>query len=111
MAAASSTNLNNSNFTDDEQGLIAKQLDGIKRYLLEGQQFDADQAESIDREFTYLREAATRMGRKDWLNILLGGLMGLAFSLVLEPEKARGLLALAGTTFQSLWGVAQAYLR
>ncbi len=111
MAAASAPNLNNSPFNHNEQALVTARLDEIKRYLLDGQQFDTEQAELIDRVFDYLRESSIRMGRKDWLNILLGGLMGLAFSLVLDPEKARGLLALAGTAFQSLWGVAQAYLQ
>jgi hypothetical protein len=37
----------------------------------------------------------------------LGGLFGLAVSLALDPEKATGLLRLAGAVFQSLWGAAQ----
>jgi hypothetical protein len=53
----------------------------------------------------------TSVGRKDWLNILLGGLFGLAVTLALDPEKARGLLRLAGTVFQSLWGMAQGILQ
>jgi len=43
-----------------------------------------------------LKESAERLGRKDWLNVLLGGLFGLAVTLVLDPEKAKGLLSLAG---------------
>jgi len=58
-----------------------------------------------------LKESAERLGRKDWLNILLGGLFGLAVTLALEPEKARGLLGLAGTVFQSLWGMAQSLIQ
>jgi hypothetical protein len=79
-------------------------LDEIKGYLLEGQQFAAEQCASIEREFAYLRESSERLGRKDWLNNLLGGLVGLAIGLALDPEKARGLLRLAGAVFQSLWG-------
>jgi hypothetical protein len=109
--AASSPNLNNSPFTPNEQSLIITRLDEVKRYLIDGQQFDAEQAVFIEQEFAYLREAATRQGRKDWLNLLLSGLVSLIVGLVLEPERARGLLALAGTVFQSLWGVAQAYLQ
>jgi hypothetical protein len=109
--AAASADLDNRLFTAAEQSLIATKLDEIKAYLLEGQQFAADQAEAIEREFAYLKESAERMGRKDWLNILLGGLFGLAVTLALDPEKARELMRLAGAVFQSLWGMAQGVLQ
>lgn len=108
--AASSKTLDNRPFTAAEQSLIAAKLDGIRAYLVEGQQFAATEAETVERELAYLRESSERLGRKDWLNNLLGGLVGLAIGLALDPEKARGLLRLAGTVFQSLWGTAHGYL-
>jgi len=111
LSTAAASDVDNRPFTASEQSLIATELDEIKAYLLEGQQFAADQAETIEREFAYLKESAKRLGRKDWLNILLGGLFGLAVTLALDPEKARGLLQLAGAVFQSLWGVAQGVLQ
>jgi len=110
-AAAASPDLDNRPFTAAEQSLIATKLDEIKAYLLEGQKFAADQAETVEREFAYLKESSRRLGRKDWLNILLGGLFGLAVTLALDPEKARGLMRLAGTVFQSLWGGVQGVLQ
>jgi hypothetical protein len=108
--AAASTTLDNRPFTTAEQSLIAAKLDDIKGYLLEGQEFAADQAETVERELAYLRESSERLGRKDWLNNLLGGLVGLAIGLALDPEKARGTLRMAGAVFQSLWGTAHGYL-
>jgi hypothetical protein len=108
--AAASRDIDNRPFTDAEQRLIAARLDEIKGYILDGQQLTADQGETVDRELAYLRESSERLGRKDWLNNLLGGLVGLAIGLALDPEKARGLLGLAGAVFQSLWGTAQGYL-
>jgi hypothetical protein len=105
--AVSSSNLDNRPFNADEQRLIGQKLDDIKTFILEGQAFDAEQAEKVEREFAYLHEASQRLGRKDWLTILLGGLFGLMLTLPLEPERARGLLALAGTLFQSVWDVTQ----
>jgi hypothetical protein len=102
--AAASTALDNRPLTAAEQSLIAAKLDEIKAYLLQGQQFAAEEAETVEREFIYLRESSERLGKKDWLNNLLGGLVGLAIGLALDPEKARGLLRLAGAVFQSLWG-------
>jgi hypothetical protein len=105
--AASFLSLDNRLFTASEQSLIATKLDQIKVYLLEGQQFAAEQTEFVEGEIAYLRESSERLGRKDWLTILLGGLFGLAVTLALGPEKARGLLRLAGTAFQSLWGMGR----
>lgn len=108
--AASSASVDNRPFTLDEQTTISAKLEEIKTYIIEDGQFATAQATAVEREFAYLKDASTRLGRKDWLNVLLGGLVGLAVTLALEPEKAKGLLRLAGTVFQSLWGVVQAYL-
>jgi len=110
LSTAASTTLDNRLFTAAEQNLIAAKLDEIKGYLLEEQQFAAEEAEFVEQRFAYFKESSTRMGRKDWLNLLLGGLVSLAIGLALDPEKARGLLRLAGVVFQSLWGMAQGYL-
>jgi len=109
--AASSATLDNLPFTPAEQGLIGTKLDEIKAHLLQGQRFAAEEAETIEREFEYLRESSERLGRKDWLNTLLGALVGLAITLALDPAKARRILRLAGEVFQSLWGMAQGYLQ
>ncbi len=103
-SAASSATLGNQPFSAAEQSLIVAKLDEIKGYLLASQQFDAGQAEYIEENFVYLRESSERLGRKDWLNALLGALVGQAISLALSPEVAKGLLLAAGIAFQSLWG-------
>jgi hypothetical protein len=109
--AASSSSLDNRPFTAAERSLIAAKLDEIKAFLLEGQQFATEQAETVEREFAYLREASERLGRKDWLNNFLGVMMSLVIGLVLDPGKAKGILHLAGEAFQSLWGMAAGYLQ
>lgn len=108
--AASAPDLANTSFAEHELAMINRSLDEVKAYLLEGQQFSSEQQAFIEHEFSYLREASERVGRKDWLNLLAGALMSIVVSLALEPERARGLFAIAGTVLQSLWGVAQAYL-
>jgi hypothetical protein len=108
--AASSADLDNRPFTAAEQNLIAARLDEIKGFLLEGQQFDAEQLEFLDRQFAYLGEASTRMGRKDWLNVLYGGLITVVVGAALAPDAAKSLLRLAAAAFQSLWGVAHGVL-
>ena len=108
--AASSSNLDNRPFTHTEQNVIAAKLNEIKGYVLEGQQFNASQNEYINQEFEYLKESSRRFGRKDWLRVLLGVLIGQAINLAFSPEKARGLLQLAGCAFQWVLGAAQKLL-
>jgi hypothetical protein len=111
LPTAASAAVDNRHFTPEERSLIHAKLDGIKAYLLDGQDFTTEQAETVEREFAYLRESSKRLGRKDWLNNLLGGVVGLAIALALDPQKAKGLLGLAGSAFQSLWDVAQSLLQ
>lgn len=109
--AASSANLDNRPFTAAEQSLIATKLDEIKGYLLESQEFAAEQAENVERQFAYLGESSRRLGRKDWLNALIGALVSQAINLAVPPEVAQALLVMAGHSFQSLWNLSQQYLR
>ena len=85
--AAASTDLDNRPFTAAEQSLIATKLDEVKAYLLEGQQFNKEQAEFVESEFAYLRQSAARFGRKDWLRVLLGVLIGQAINLHLTRRR------------------------
>jgi hypothetical protein len=111
LPRASSSAPDNHPFTPSEQTFIAAKLDEIKAFLMEGAQFNSAHAEYIHQEFEYLKESSRRFGRKDWLRVLLGVLVGQAINLALDPTKAKGLLRLAGAAFQSLWGAAQAYLQ
>jgi hypothetical protein len=109
--AASSSALDNHPFTPDEQNVIAAKLDEIKAFLVEGEQFNTAQAEYINREFEYLKESSRRFGRKDWLRVLLGVLIGQAINLALSPEKARGFLQVAGVAFQWVSGTVHRLLQ
>jgi hypothetical protein len=108
--AASSTS-ENQPFNPSERNTIAAQLHELKRYLLAGHQFQAEQAEFIEGQFKYLKEASERLGRKDWLNVALSGFVGLIVELALDPDKAKGLLAMAGTLFQWIWSGTQGLIQ
>jgi hypothetical protein len=96
--------LDNRAFTPNEKTVIAERLDEIKKYILEGQQAQSDHVVFVDQEFSYLRNASDRLGRKDWLNVALSVLVNVAVGLALNPEKARGVLRSAGTLLQWIWG-------
>jgi hypothetical protein len=60
------------------------------------------QHESIRREIKYLTDATERLGKKDFLNAMLGGLVGWLLSAALPPETIRSALPLILGTFKSL---------
>jgi hypothetical protein len=110
LSNAGSSGIDNTPFTPSEQRHIAEQLSELKQHVFVGQQFQAKQAEFIEVQFSYLKEASERMGRKDWLNVALGGLVSLIVGLALDPDKAKALLGMAGTLFQWVWSGAAALL-
>jgi hypothetical protein len=110
LSTAASATVDNQPFTAAEQHLIDTKLDQIKGHILEGQQFAADQVELVEERFAYFEESSKRMGRKDWLNVLYGGLITVIVGVALAPDVAKSLLRLAAAAFQSLWGMAQGQL-
>jgi hypothetical protein len=107
--AASSTS-DNRLFTLSERSLIAAQLEELESNVLAGQQFQAKQAEFIEGQFAYLKDASERLGRKDWLNIALGTLVTIIVSAAFAPDQAKALLGMAGTLFQWVWSGAATLL-
>jgi hypothetical protein len=101
--AISSTGMTNPLFTPAERKLIAVKLDEIRAYIVERQSGNENQLATINEEITYLKDASSRLGRKDWLTILWGGLFSLALALAVTPETAKGMMRLAAEAFQWLW--------
>ena len=46
-------------------------------------------SEHLDGQFRYLEEASQRLGRKDWLNVLISTLMTLLSPSHSHPKKLR----------------------
>lgn len=70
-----------------------------------------DHAKFVEQQFRYLEESSKRLGSKDWVNILFSTLISLALNLALPPERANGLLHLAGTLLHRLWDGMQGLIQ
>jgi len=103
--AVSSGEVTNLPITPAEQKLIAVKLDEIRAYIVDRQAGNEDQVATINEEIAYLKGASSRLGRKDWLTILWGGLFSLALALAVTPETAKGMMRLAAEAFRWLWTV------
>jgi hypothetical protein len=93
----------NSPFSPAEQAQVAVQLNEIKELLVQTHQ--ADQ-QVLEARIDYLIEASTRMGRRDWLNIFIGGIFGWALNGIVPPEGVREVLALTAHGLGHLFGGA-----
>ena len=81
-----SASLGNLDFSVDEQKYIAVQLRELAAFIQATNAVEKSQLEEIKSRFKYLEEASTRIGRKDWLNILFATLVAIVVSVVLPPE-------------------------
>ena len=54
--------------------------------------------------FDHMGEAATRMGRKDWLSLVIGNLLGMAFTLALNGDSTRDLFGFAALVIKRVLG-------
>ncbi len=105
--AAADKDLDNSPFSEEERKRINQDLIEIKNYLLSRADFGPEQKVFLEERFRYLAEASQRLGRKDWMTVLLGGLLNVIVGLALAGDKAGELMRFAGQVFH--WLVTTQY--
>ena len=88
LESAASTDTSNAPFTDEEKAYIVEGINEIKQYLLTAHKLDPELVES---RLNYLIESWERVGRKDWINLLISVLVGIVISAALPPEATREL--------------------
>jgi hypothetical protein len=99
--------LENRPFTLEEQKYIAAQLQELKTFIIRTSQARESVVNQIGLRLKYLEEAATRMGRKDWLGILIATVVTIVISGLFAPDRANELMGFAAALFQSLYGFVQ----
>ena len=100
--AVSALEIANTPFTADEKRRITQGLDEIKAQLAAQHELSEQQLTAIDKGFAALKAASERVGRKDWVLMFGGMLMGIIGSAALPPETVRGLFHIVGQVFQWL---------
>jgi hypothetical protein len=91
-------------FTQAELPKVRECLENIKEYVLKTHELSEAQIKIVDARFEYMEEAATRLGRKDWINIVISGLLGLATTLTFSGDSTRDLFQFAGQVVRQLLG-------
>lgn len=79
----------NASFTPQEQHVIATRLDEIRNEIVERIDMVEVQVAELDTKIEFVKEATTRLGRKDWLLFAMGTFSSDVMSAVFPPELAR----------------------
>jgi len=91
-------------FTQAELPQVRSALEEIKTYVIKTKELTETQRRIVDARFDHMEEVATRMGRKDWLSIVIANLLGVAFSLSLNGDSTRDLFGFAALVMKRILG-------
>ncbi len=97
--SAASSDTSNAPFAAEEMAYIVQGINEIKQYLLTTHKLDPELVES---RLKYLVESSERVGRKDWINLLISVLVGIVISAALPPEATRELFRFVGTVLRQI---------
>jgi hypothetical protein len=92
LASASDEAIENTLFTPDERDGIARRLNEFGEYVKVTYSLPEPQLVDLDSKLDYLVEAASRLGRKDWLLVCIGTLFAWLLAAALPPDVPRHLL-------------------
>jgi hypothetical protein len=99
LESAASADTSNAPFTIGEKADIVEGINEIKQYLLIAHKLDPELVES---RLKYLIESSERVGRKDWINLLISVLVGIVISAALPPETTRELFRFVGVALRQI---------
>jgi hypothetical protein len=103
LLVASPDEVDNRPFTKTEQEYIRKQLEEIKRFMISTGELTGARLDTLKARVDYLTEASTRMGRKDWYMVLMGGMITLVVAAVVSPERIQALFQMVADAFLPLF--------
>jgi hypothetical protein len=96
---AAASDESNVPFTEEEKSYILSGLSEIKQYLLTAHKLDP---ELVEARLNYLTLAADRVGRKDWINLLLSVLVNIVIQAALPPDATRDLFRFVGSVLSRI---------
>jgi len=105
VLAQASTTDDNSRFRDDEHEELLRRLASIESRLIEFYGDTLPRLSAIEKRMEEIRNASTRIGRKDWIMLVVGQLFNLVATLGLDGEKAREVFELVGVGLKGFAGL------
>jgi hypothetical protein len=92
LTGARYIDVENTPFTLDEQAQIAEQLEQIKRSAQATYGLSDERMLELSAKLDEIKDASGRMGRKDWVLLFGGAMLGLILTDLLPPSAAQNIL-------------------
>lgn len=99
LLEATAADDSNTPFNEGEKAYILSGIEEIKEFLLTAHKLDP---ELVEARLNYLAEATNRVGRKDWINLLISVLVGIVMQAALPSETTRELFRFVGTVLRQI---------
>lgn len=96
---ATTADESNTLFSASEKSYVLFAINEIKQYLLTAHRIDPELVES---RLNYLVGASNRVGRKDWINLLLSVLIGIVVAAAIPPETTREIFRFVGNVLSQI---------
>jgi len=104
LGAISDEAIGNTPFAPAEQDKIAGQLRELRDYVSRIYSLSELQTRLLEENLDYLADASGRVGRKDWLLMVAGVILGYVLIAALPPEAARDILGTLLTSIGHILG-------
>lgn len=106
LPASQVVDLGNAPFTPGEQAEVSRRVDQVKDVIRrENPELTAEQTSAIEQTLDEVKEATTRVGRKDWLMMANGALLSLIVNELVPPHVVQGVFHLLISGIGHLFGI------
>jgi hypothetical protein len=97
--------VDNGPFTTRERAAIEGRIEEVKRQARANPELTEDQISAIGEKLDYLKEAADRVGKKDWRVLLYGAAFGLILNDTVPPHVVQGIITTMITGLGHIFGL------
>jgi hypothetical protein len=109
LSEAAVSEESNAPFTQQENEHLRAALLEIQEYVVAVTDAPEESRHFIEKRIQYLGDATDRLGRKDWLNLALGGIV--SFFVTVGADNANEILAFAWQRISDALGIASEGIR
>jgi hypothetical protein len=99
VAGAAEVDPANAPFTESELEQVSQSVKDARERVANIRGLQPEQIQLIQRKLDEIGSAASRMGRKDWVNYAAGSLTSLCITAAFAPEVTRGIFSAVNAAF------------
>jgi hypothetical protein len=90
LARSTSSDVEDTPFSRDEVRLIVSRLDQLLEDVVSTHDLEEEQVQLLEEQIDYLKKAASRLGRKDWIMVAIGA-VSIISNYLLAPAASQDL--------------------